>query len=380
MKILSLGLDNSVLNKTSALARRAVEYGNLVERYDVIVPSAKNEKIELSGKTLVYGSGGGNKLGRLVKICWLAKKLLRGEKYDIITVQDQYYLALIGLRLARKFKIGLEIQVHGFEKFYGLRKLIAKYVLSRARAVRCVSQRLKKQLIGQFGVKEEKITVAPIYVDTVLPLPAPRSKLAFVEFDQRLPHRPDYGASRNDTNAFIFLTVGRLAPVKNIGLQIAAAREVIKRHPETELWIVGDGPERKNYELLIADYELNNNIKLPGRQENLENYYKAADAFILTSDSEGWGLAVIEAARSGLPIIMTDVGCAGEVIKNGESGLVVPIGGKEELAEAMLKIIEDENLRKKFGINAKLAAGRLPDKRQTLERYKKSWKIAAINV
>ncbi|MDD4900799.1 MAG: glycosyltransferase family 4 protein [Patescibacteria group bacterium] len=358
MKILSLGLDNSILNKSSALARRVVEYGNLVEEYTVIVPSQKNEKISLSEKVKVYGSGGGNKSARLIKIYHLAKKLLQKEKYDVITVQDQYSLALIGLKLADKFNIGLEIQVHGFEKFMGWRKLIAKYVLPRADAVRCVSKRLKKQLIDQFGVKEEKITVVPIY-------------------SERTTHNAQR-ITRQDKK-FIFLTVGRLVPVKNVEMQIKAMCEVVKAQPNTELWIVGDGPGRKNYELRIMNYGLEKNVKLFGRQDSLDSYYSRADAFVLTSDAEGWGLAVIEAAAAGLPIIMTDVGCAGEVIKNGESGLVIPVGNKQELVEAMLKIIEDKNLRKKLGDNAGLAVKRLPNKEQTLALYKRSWDLALKN-
>ncbi|MEI6597194.1 MAG: glycosyltransferase family 4 protein [bacterium] len=360
MKILSLGLDNSILNKTSALAGRVIEYGELVEKYTVIVPSADRIELALSEKIKAYGSSGNNKLAQFFKIYKIAEKLLVEEKFDIITVQDQYYLALIGLGLSKKFKIGLEIQVHGFEKYYGLRKIIAKYVLPRANAVRCVSQRLKKQLINEFGVKEEKITVVPIFVDTNLSL------------------RDAPPAGRGGRGNFIFLTVGRLVSVKNIGLQIEAMAEVVKKYPNTELWIIGDGAERMELEKLSHDIRATNYVKFLGWQNNLDNYYNQADAFILTSNSEGWGMAVIEAASFGLPIIMTDVGCAGEVIKDGDSGLVIPIGNKEKLVEAMLKIIEDENLRKKLGANAKLAVSQLPNKQEILGLYKKLWEKAMI--
>ena len=345
-----------MLDKNSALAARVVEYGGLVERYDIIVPSAKAEQIELSGRVMDYGSGGSGKLARFFKIYQTGKKLGREEKYDVITVQDQYYLALVGLLLAKKFRAGLEIQVHGFEKFQGLRKLIAEYVLPRAGAIRCVSQRLRRELVEKFGVEEERITVAPIH-----------SELRITNYELRI---------KKDTNKFIFLTVGRLVSVKNIGMQIEAMREVVKSRPEAELWIAGDGMERKNLELRIKNYELGKNIKMLGWKNDLAPHYNMADAFLLTSNSEGWGMVVIGAAAAGLPIIMTDVGCAGEVIKNGESGLVIPVRDKEKLIEAMLKIMADENLRKKLSENAKLAAGRLPSKAETMALYKKSWGLA----
>jgi len=296
MKILSLGLDNSILNKASALAGRTIEYGDLVEKYIVIAPSQKNENIELSEKVKVYGSGGNNKSAQFIKIYNLARKLLREEKYDIITVQDQYYLALIGLYLAKKFKIGLEIQVHGFEKYYGLRKLMAKYVLPRANAVRVVSQRLKNRMINEFKVKEEKITVVPIHVDT--------SNLSPLQ-------RGIKGVN------LIFFTAGRLVPVKNIGLQIEAMAEVVKKYPNTELWIIGDGSERAKLEKLSCELRVTSYVKFFGFQKDVRSYYNQTDVFLLTSNSEGWGMVVIEAAGFGLPIIMTDVGCAGEVIKDG---------------------------------------------------------------
>ena len=175
-------------------------------------------------------------------------------------------------------------------------------------------------------------------------------------------------------------------PVKNINLQIEVMEEIVEslklkvKSLRIELWIVGSGPERKNYELRITNYELGKNIKLLGRKDNLDEYYNSADAFLLTSNSEGWGLSVIEAAAHGLPIIMTDVGLAGEVIKNNESGLVIPVGDKEKLIEAMEKIIIDKNLRKRLGSGAQAAIKKLLSKEKTLELYKKSWQKAAVKL
>jgi glycosyltransferase involved in cell wall biosynthesis len=358
MKIISLGLDNSALNKNSALAKRLAKYGDLAEIFLVIVPGAEKTRVQLSERAGVYSSGGGNKLTQLVKIYSLAKRILREEKYDVITVQDQYYLALIGFILSKQFKIGLEVQVHGFEKFYGLRKLIAKFVLPKANSVRCVSLRLKEELNVKFGVDEQKITVVPIFIEV-------RSKKLEVR-------------SEKNYVKFVFLTVGRLVSVKNIGMQIEAMREVVKKHSNTELWVVGDGPERKNYELRIKNYQLNDNIKLLGWQDNLEEYYKQAGAFLLTSNSEGWGMAIVEAAGYSLPIIMTDVGLAGEVIKDGKSGLVIPVGDKQKLVEAMLRLVEDGQLRKTLADNARLAVSKLPSEEQTINLYKESWQKSVL--
>jgi glycosyltransferase involved in cell wall biosynthesis len=358
MRILNLGLDSSVLNKNSRLARRIIEYGNLVEKYIIIVSSNKHESTVLSGNAQAYGVSGRNKLSKLLGIYRLAQKIIEDEKIDIITVQDQYYLGLIAWLLARKNNIGLELQIHGFEKYGGLRKIIAKLIIPKADIVRTVSQRLKKRLVEEFGVKAERITVVPIYV---------------VVSDKRLEVRD----KRN--NQFVFLTVGRLVPVKNIGLQIMAMAEVVKKYPNTELWIVGEGSEKKKLEDNVKRLDLEGQVKFFGWQDDVSNFYNQAGVFLLTSDAEGWPLVIIEAAGFGLPIIMTDTGSAGEFIINGENGIVIGLNDQQALEQAMIKLMESRDLRKRLGDGAREAFSQLPSKEKILELYKESWKKAMHN-
>ncbi len=361
MKVLSLGLDSSIVRKNSQLRDRILDYGKMVDKYIAVAPNKKFSKEDLDNKISVFGSGGSNKLSQLLRIYYLSQKIIKKQKPDIVTVQDQYYLALLGWKLAKKYNLALEIQVHGFEKFSGLRKIVAKFVIKRANGVRVVSQRLRKRLMNEFGVDEEKIIVAPIYTDI--------SHLA-----SRISHR--------DYSKFVFLTVSRFVPVKNIEMQIEAMKEIVKKYPKTELWLVGDGPFRKNYELQITNYKLENNIKLLGwidNPEKLSRLYSQADCFLLTSNSEGWGIVVVQAASHGLPIIMTDVGLAGEVIKNNESGLVVPVGNKKLLHSAMMAVVQDRNLSKKLGENARKAVEKLPNKEEILKMYLEGWQNALKN-
>ena len=359
MKILTFGLDNSIINDKSDLARRVLDYAALVEKYVVIVPATADKETSLSDKAKVWAVGGCCKIVKLFRIYWLAENILRQEKFDVISVQDVYYLALAALILARKNRIGLEVQVHGLEKFFGFRKFLAGFILRRADAIRTVSQRKKKQLLLDFHAAADKITVAPIYS-------AINNKQLTIN------------NKRSDDN-FIFLTVGRLAPVKNIGLQIEAMAEIAKRYPSTELWIAGEGAEYKNLKFKIANLKLDGCVKLLGQKfrEELAEIHKMADAFLLTSNSEGWGLAVIEAAGYGLPIIMTDVGCAGEVIKNNDSGIIIPVGDRASLVGAMEKIMRDNNFRSRLGEGARRAVEKLPSKQETLNLYLASWQKTA---
>lgn len=360
MRILNLGLDSSALNKNSNLAKRIIEYGKLVEKYIVIVPAKEDKILSLTDNVQVYSLKSINKLFSLFKIYRLSSRLIKEKKIDVISVQDQYYLGFVSLKLARKFKLGLEIQVHGFEKYGGIRKFIAKYVLPRANSVRVVSQRLKRRLIEEFKVNKERIAVVPIFVNIKSKVESRRSKV-------------------ENKDKFIFLTVGRLVPVKNIGMQIEAMSEVIKKYPNVELWIAGEGPEKENLEFRIKSLELDRRVKMFGWQNSIDKFYDQADVFLLTSYSEGWPLVILEAANYGLPIIMTDVGSAGELIINNESGIVIPVNDEVKLKEVMIDLIKSCELRKKIGEGARRAVLNLPAKEKILEMYKKSWESALKN-
>src|SRR3989344_1796017 len=241
MKILNISLDKNILDKDSAAAKRMVEYGNLVERYTILVLADRNQEFGLSDKVKVIAIRKSNKFFSLLKLKRRAAEVLNYENYNIITVQDAYFIGLIALKLAKKFHLGLEAQVHGFEKFSGVRKLLAKKVLRNADAVRVVSQRLKRQLIGDFGVAEEKITVVPIYSEH---------------------------STRN-------------------------TRHIVKQFPQAELWIVGDGEQRQALEELCYPLPVTRYVKFFGWQENVEKFYRQADVVLLTSNSEGWGVNVV---------------------------------------------------------------------------------------
>lgn len=357
MKILSIGLDKSILDKNSKLAKRAVDYGNQVGIYTAIVPAKKNEEIDFSGRVKIFGLKNSFKPLVLLRIFIKANSILSRGNYDLLTIQDQYYLALIGYFLARKNKIALELQVHGTEKLSGFRKAISHFVLPRADMVRTVSQRMKKKIIEEYCIKEEKLAVIPIYSEN--------------NFDF---FRPKEGGG-----VFVFLTASRLVPVKNLGLLINAFADLIKDKKNMELRIVGNGEEKENLVQKVKNLGLENSIIFIDWQSNLQEQFSQSDCFVLVSDSEGWGMTVIEAAAFGLPIIMTDVGCAGEVIKNGESGLVIPVGNKGRLVESMREISSKEDLRKKLGKNAKLAIKNLPGKEETLKMYKIFWERAIKN-
>lgn len=359
MKIITLGLDSRVLDSTTALAQRFVEYGEMAERFDVIVPGNGDRRI-LSNRVTVYSFKGKNKIVRIFRLLSFFSKLQKENKYEIISTRDLHFLGTICVYFTRKYSLGLEIQVHGFEKCSWLRNKMARFVLKRASALRVVSKRLKEKLIKEFGISEEKITVVPIFVNC-------KSMQAKSLSDIHEPH-----------GAFIFVTVGRLVKIKNIHMQLAAMHKIVKDFPHTRLLIAGDGPLKESLKLKVKSLKLGDKVTFLGGVADVTQVFKDADCFLLTSNEEGYGLAPIEAAAYGLPIIMTDVGCAGEVITHDENGIIIPTRDKIKLIESMKKMITNSEFRNMVRENNKLICAKLFSFQDTLGLYQKSWQRAIL--
>ncbi len=304
-----------------------------------------------AGDIEVFVPEKGVKIFALWKLWRAARAVSRARKPALVTVQDTAYLALLAYLFARAARVPLEVQVHGFEKLHGIRALLARFVLCRADRVRVVSERLKREVEARFKIHESKVYVLSIYAQIV---------------------GKDRVGEKYDT--FTFLTVSRLVSVKNIALQIRAFARVVQKYSHARLHIVGDGPLLESLKSKVKSKKLEEKITFVGQQSDVSRFYREADAFLLTSDSEGWGVAVTEAAAFGLPIIMTDVGCAGEFIRNGESGIVIPVGDEAALTAAMERLITDEPFRTRLAAAARRAFEALPTPEEQIQNQIVAWR------
>lgn len=357
MNILNLSLDRSLASAESKTRARLLDYGTVVREFIVISLALTASRIMLSPQVeIITVPDYGGKLAAWWRLKRQAREVLRAHQIDVITVQDTSFVALLGWWLARRYHTGLEIQVHGFEKLSWIRRTLTRFVSVRASVIRVVSERLKKLLIEEFGAASSRIQVIPIYV-------APRSGGSVEKINRPL-------------QAIIFLTAGRLVPVKNIMLQLRALAALRRAVPHAMLWVVGDGPLRPSLEQEARRLEISEAITFFGQQHDLASFYAAADVFLLTSYSEGWPLVVAEAAHHGLPIIMTDVGPAGELVRDGESGVVIPINDARVLVEKMRLLAENPAMRQRLGESIRRAAAALPSKTAILKRYRVAWESA----
>jgi glycosyltransferase involved in cell wall biosynthesis len=348
LRILSLGVDQGVLKPDSAVAHRLMLYKDLVDGYVVLVPSTDYRSIKIADTIDSMGSGGRTKVAQLINLWRKGQEILRSNKFDLISVQDTSYVALVAYILAQRFGLPLEVQVHGFENNTGIRSIISSYIIKRASMIRTVSQRLKQELKTKYGVLNDNIYVVPIV------------------------RKIDCPPINRSSSEFRFITVGRLVPVKNQALQLAAFTEIVKEFPHARLWIVGDGPERIKLQVQAAKSPAGT-VRFWGAQPDISSLLAQADAFVLTSNGEGWGMVVIEAACCKLPIVMTNVGCADEFIKSEENGLIIPVGSTDKLIEAMRLIITHDPLRRRLGLAAHESLSGLPSLEMGIVKIVETW-------
>lgn len=150
--------------------------------------------------------------------------------------------------------------------------------------------------------------------------------------------------------------VGRLTPQKGFVHLIDAFASIADHHPDWNLTIWGNGEIRARLEKQVRRLDLSERISLPGTTGNPGDWARDASIFVQASLYEGFGNALGEALASGLPTVATncDFGPA-EMIRDGEDGLLVPVGDVPALAEAVSRMISDRNLRESCAAAAKVA-------------------------
>jgi glycosyltransferase involved in cell wall biosynthesis len=156
-------------------------------------------------------------------------------------------------------------------------------------------------------------------------------------------------------SGFTLVYVGRLAPVKNHALLLHAFRSALLARPDLRLWMVGDGGERSALESLAAELGIATNVTFWGQQLDVAPYFSAADAFIMSSKSEGLPISLLQGFSLSLPAIVTGVGGMEEVVRLAKAGITVSATDPAEMTAAILRLAGNDAERKQFSMNAEAA-------------------------
>lgn len=163
-----------------------------------------------------------------------------------------------------------------------------------------------------------------------------------------------YKVKRNPQK-HVMVSCGRLEEQKNYPLLIDAFGEIVKKFPDAVLHIYGTGSLATYLNKKITESGLEDSVILKGQTDHVTEVLATADIFLMTSDYEGMPNSLLEASVVGVPCIATDCPCGGVrmIISNKENGLLVPVGDKTGLVNAITHLIDNEEEKKKFFYESK---------------------------
>ena len=212
-------------------------------------------------------------------------------------------------------------------------------LLRRLRRVVAISAETEVELLAH-GFAADRIARIPNGVDPIRFAPALDSEAA----RQQMGLGPE-----------TVLFLGRLDAQKGLDVALDAWARVIARRPTAHLVLAGDGPARTALEKRARELGLAERVRFLGTRPDPERLLQAGQIFVLPSRSEGMSNALLEAMATGLGCVATRIGGNSDLLEHGGTGLLVPPGDSEALADALLALLEDVGLRIRLGAAARAA-------------------------
>jgi glycosyltransferase involved in cell wall biosynthesis len=222
-----------------------------------------------------------------------------------------------------------------------IERLLIRYLLARVPLIVVPSNGVGRDLVDNFGVAKTRIAVVLNGIDIV-------QIRSIAAHDSHFAER----------TGKLVMTACRLEPGKDFVTLLQAFRLVSEKVDAT-LVIVGDGPLREQITSDAREFGIGDRIVITGFQPNPFSYMRAADVFVLSSLFEGFGNVLVEAMALGVPVVSTDCPSGpAEVVENGLSGLLVPMRDPHSMAEAILRVLQDDSCNLILRRNGPLRAER----------------------
>jgi glycosyltransferase involved in cell wall biosynthesis len=347
LNIIAFSYAKQTLLVGSRERERMVKYGTVFGIYHVIVFTNKTEQYAAcvqEGNVCFHATNSNHKIGMVIDAYRIGRNIIKRQRQKkwIVSAQDPFASSLPALVLSLSRGVILHVQIHGdiFNKHFFERSLLsvckhwyAIFVLKRAVKIRVVSERIKNSLLER-GVSSEKITVLPVQSDmqTFFKVGGQRSYRAADEVK--------------------FLYVGRFAQEKNLRFLIRAFAQAKREGMKGTLSLLGSGPTKSSLESEIQSLKVGESVYFLPWSNDVAAVMGETDVLCLSSLHEGYAMVLHEAMASGLPLLTTDVGCAGDVVRDSKEGFVVPVYDTIKYVEAFKKLSQDQVLRERYGRSA----------------------------
>ena len=262
----------------------------------------------------------------------------RKPKIAMAIMSNSFLCTVFGLRISR-IPTKVICSVHGevargpTQPSNGRAYQTYRKLIKHADWVHTVSDGIRDDLIFNKMFPEKRISTIynPAYHPNLM-------KLA------EAPSSHDWLDKKNEYNYRIVLTVGNLTPAKNHRLLIDAFSLVTKKIPRSKLFILGEGSQRKELERQISRLGLTKDVALPGWIGNVSSFLHRCDVFVLSSNTEGFAIVLVEALALGCKIISTDCPHGPkEILNKGKFGILVAMNDKDALANAIIGTLTESS-------------------------------------
>ncbi len=361
LEVLLIGFGDEVLGAATEDARvRHLRYADGVDHLHMIVwgrPGGSTGPVPLSPRLTVYPVGQGSRLAYMRQALDIGEEIIRRNPIKVISTQDPFYTAAIGLRLRRLGRQTRRVQVQNHSDFFdntlwlaerplwnGLLNTLGKWAVRRADHLRVVNTTERKKYLA-LGVPAGRVDVLPVPVDlTAFGRPVADARLA--ELRELLGLEPD---------APVLFWVGRPVPFKDLGTLLRAVGIVCRQRPDARLVLGGDFSGAQQWPALASQLGLAEAVRFVGpvNRADLPDYFALCSVYLHSSMYEGFGRVMVEAAAAGRPIVATRTAGAVDIIMDGETGLLCPPRDPDSFASAVLDMLADPARARQMGAAAR---------------------------
>jgi glycosyltransferase involved in cell wall biosynthesis len=345
-EVLLIGLGDEVLGAaTEDAQQRHLRYADSIDHLHMIVWQSRDGStapVPLSPKLTVYPVGRGGRLDFVCDALRVGGELVRRHPIRVISTQDPYYTAAIGLWL-RRHGVRLQIQNHSdfFDNKYWIRErplwntalnAFGKWAVHRADRLRVVNTTERQKYLTQ-GISAERVDVLPVPTDL-----APFTQRITTSRLAELRNRWQIPAT-----APVLFWVGRPVAFKDLDTQLRAIAIVCRDKPEVCIVLGGDFSRAPQWQVRANEQGLANSVRFVGRiaRDELPDYFALCSMYLHSSVYEGFGRVMVEAAAAGRAVVATRTAGALDIVRDDETGLLCPVRSPESFAAAVLKLLSD---------------------------------------
>lgn len=332
------GAEQLLVNAARCLDRDAFDYriGFLLPHKDALVGELRG-----CGVRAVCLDGDG-----AIAWLWRLRRLVRRERIDVVHVHSP--VAAIGARLVltgRRPKI-VYTEHNVWERYHPATYWANVLTFWRNSQVFAVSEQVRRSISYPRWLRA--LPMPPI--ETLYHGPAPGLR--------RLPEegRQARASLGIEADAPMVIHVANFKAHKAHDVLLRAATRVRERVPGVRFVLVGTGQLEGEVRSLARDLQLNGSVVFAGLRDDVPALMSTSDVFVLPSDYEGLSIALLEAMTLGLPAVVTDVGGLAEAVSDGVDGIVIPPRDETALEGALVRVLEDPDLRGRLGEGARLRA------------------------